>query len=192
MPQSLWGPPPAATAGHAGSSRRTLPREPPPALALPPALPAAIPTFAALPAADALTTPLVAMALIMLVAQLLGELLERLGQRRVIGEIVGGIALGPSLLGPLAPGLEQALFMLLIGLVLNPGLLQRRLAWPVASPWSASPCRWPWGSGLRSFWSAGCRISCRSITAWRGHCSWALPWRSQPSRCWRGSGRGGG
>lgn len=44
---------------------------------------------------------------------------------------------------------------------------------------------------MRSFWSAGCRICCRSITAGRGHCSWALPWRSQPSRCWRGSGRRG-
>ena len=117
---------------------------------MPPALLPAIPTFAALPAADALTTPLVAVALIMLVAQLLGELLERWGQPRVIGEILGGIALGPSLLGALAPGLEQALFgpavrpqlnllgqlglalfMFLIGLELNPALLQGRL--PLAS-----------------------------------------------------------
>ena len=97
-----------------------------------------------------LTTALVAVALIVLVAQLLGALLERWGQPRVIGEILGGIALGPSLLGAVAPALEQtlfgpalrpqlnllgqlglALFMFLIGLELNPALLQGRL--PLAS-----------------------------------------------------------
>ena len=94
--------------------------------------------------------PLVAVAVIVLVAQLLGALLQRWGQPRVIGEILGGIALGPSLLGVLAPGLEQALFagavrpqlnllgqlglalfMFLIGLELNPSLLRGRL--PLAS-----------------------------------------------------------
>ena len=108
------------------------------------------PLFAALAGPDTLTNALVAVALIVLVAQLLGALLERLGQPRVIGEILGGIALGPSLLGALAPGLEQALFgpavrpqlnllgqlglalfMFLIGLELNPALLQGRL--PLAS-----------------------------------------------------------
>jgi len=99
---------------------------------------------------DQLTTALVAVAVIMLTAQLLGALLERWGQPRVIGEILGGIALGPSLLGGMAPGLEQALFgpavrpqlnllgqlglalfMFLIGLELNPSLLRGRL--PLAS-----------------------------------------------------------
>ena len=108
------------------------------------------PLLAALPGPDTLTNALVAVALIVLVAQLLGALLERWGQPRVIGEILGGIALGPSLLGALAPGLEQALFgpavrpqlnllgqlglalfMFLIGLELNPALLQGRL--PLAS-----------------------------------------------------------
>ena len=108
------------------------------------------PLLAALAGPDTLTNALVAVALIVLVAQLLGALLERWGQPRVIGEILGGIALGPSLLGALAPGLEQALFgpavrpqlnllgqlglalfMFLIGLELNPALLQGRL--PLAS-----------------------------------------------------------
>ena len=101
-------------------------------------------------AGDPITTALVAVAVIMLTAQLLGALLERWGQPRVIGEILGGIALGPSLLGVIAPGLEQtlfgpavrpqlnllgqlglALFMFLIGLELNPSLLRGRL--PLAS-----------------------------------------------------------
>ena len=95
-------------------------------------------------------TTLVAIALIIVVAQLLGELAQRLQQPRVIGEIVGGIVLGPSLLGALVPGLEHqlfapevrsqlnllgqlglVLFMFLIGLELNPKLLQGRL--PLAS-----------------------------------------------------------
>ena len=101
-------------------------------------------------AGDPITTALVAVAVIMLTAQLLGALLERWGQPRVIGEILGGIALGPSLLGVIAPGVETslfgpavrpqlnllgqlglALFMFLIGLELNPSLLRGRL--PLAS-----------------------------------------------------------
>ena len=101
-------------------------------------------------AGDPISTALVAVAVIMLTAQLLGALLERWGQPRVIGEILGGIALGPSLLGAFAPGLETslfgpavrpqlnllgqlglALFMFLIGLELNPSLLRGRL--PLAS-----------------------------------------------------------
>ena len=102
------------------------------------------------PAATGISTALVAVALIVVVAQLLGELLQHWGQPRVIGEILGGIALGPSLLGAVAPGLEAqlfspavisqlnllgqlglALFMFLIGLELNPTLLRGRL--PLAS-----------------------------------------------------------
>ena len=109
-----------------------------------------MPVLAALPSIDGLTTALVAVAVIILVAQLLGALLERWGQPRVIGEILGGIALGPSLLGALAPALQQslfgpalrpqlnllgqlglALFMFLLGLELNPALLQGRI--PLAS-----------------------------------------------------------
>jgi Kef-type K+ transport system membrane component KefB len=97
-----------------------------------------------------LAMALLAVAVIVAVAQLLGALAERWGQPRVIGEIVGGIALGPSLLGWLAPGVEQTLFappvlgkidlmgqlglvlfMFLVGVELNPKLLQGRL--PLAS-----------------------------------------------------------
>jgi Kef-type K+ transport system membrane component KefB len=91
-------------------------------------------------------TALLAVAVVIVVAQLVGALAERLGQPRVIGEIVGGILLGPSLLGVLAPGVESTLFaapvrgqlhllgqlglvlfMFLVGVELNPRLLQGRL-----------------------------------------------------------------
>jgi Kef-type K+ transport system membrane component KefB len=84
------------------------------------------------------------------VAQLLGQLADRLGQPRVLGDIVGGILLGPSLLGALEPQLSAwlfspavrtqlnllgqlglVLFMFLVGLELNPRLLQGRI--PLAS-----------------------------------------------------------
>jgi Kef-type K+ transport system membrane component KefB len=97
-----------------------------------------------------LVTALLAVAVVITVAQLLGQLAERLGQPRVLGDIVGGILLGPSLLGSLAPQLSGwlfspavrtqlsllgqlglVLFMFLVGLELNPRLLQGRI--PLAS-----------------------------------------------------------
>ena len=48
--------------------------------------------------------------LILLTARLLGGLARRLGQPFVIGEMAAGIALGPSLLGAVAPGLFDRLF----------------------------------------------------------------------------------
>jgi len=47
---------------------------------------------------------------ILLVVQLFGNLCKRIGQQWVIGEILAGLALGPSLLGAIWPGLEKLLF----------------------------------------------------------------------------------
>ncbi|MCP9774344.1 cation:proton antiporter [Cyanobium sp. WAJ14-Wanaka] len=112
-----------------------------------------------------MATSLVAVALIVVVAQLLGELAQRWQQPRVIGEIVGGIVLGPSLLGAVAPDLEAhlftpevrsqldllgqlglVLFMFLIGLELNPKLLQGRI--PLASRITSVGVLLPLGLGV--------------------------------------------
>ena len=42
--------------------------------------------------------------------RLVGELMERFGQPAVMGQLIGGMLLGPSVLGALAPSLQQALF----------------------------------------------------------------------------------
>jgi Kef-type K+ transport system membrane component KefB len=47
---------------------------------------------------------------ILLVVQLFGSLSKHIGQQWVIGEILAGLALGPSLLGILWPGLKMQLF----------------------------------------------------------------------------------
>lgn len=93
-----------------------------------------------------LSAVLVALALVIVVSKLLGRLLARFDQPAVIGEILGGIVLGPSLLGALAPQLQQAvfsaavlpqlnllsqlgliLFMFLVGLEVNPEHLHGRM-----------------------------------------------------------------
>ena len=47
---------------------------------------------------------------ILLVVQFFGYLIRRIGQQWVIGEILAGIALGPSLLGSILPGVKLFLF----------------------------------------------------------------------------------
>ncbi len=49
-------------------------------------------------------------ALLLALARGLGEVARRLGQPQVIGETLAGVALGPSLLGALLPGVGAALF----------------------------------------------------------------------------------
>ncbi|GGJ29390.1 cation:proton antiporter domain-containing protein [Deinococcus roseus] len=57
-----------------------------------------------------LTLMFLQLAVILLVARLVGLLMRRMGQPQVIGEILAGIALGPSLLGLMAPTVQHALF----------------------------------------------------------------------------------
>jgi K+:H+ antiporter len=57
-----------------------------------------------------LATLLIQIVLIIIVARVLGALARRLGQPSVIGEMAAGIALGPSLLGAVAPGAFARLF----------------------------------------------------------------------------------
>src|SRR5881398_3089291 len=48
--------------------------------------------------------------IILVVVQVCGFLCRRIGQQWVIGEILAGLALGPSLLGELLPGVKAVLF----------------------------------------------------------------------------------
>jgi Kef-type K+ transport system membrane component KefB len=95
--------------------------------------------------ADALYHVLLALTSIMVLGRLLGKLFQHFGQPRVIGEMVAGIMLGPSLLGQIWPAamnfvlpdnvapnlgiiaqIGVILYMFLIGLELNAGLLRSR------------------------------------------------------------------
>ena len=88
---------------------------------------------------------LVALTAILLVSRVFGALFARLGQPRVLGEIVSGIALGPSVLGAVAPDIAARLispsvvealgaigevglilFMFLVGLEFDLGLVRRK------------------------------------------------------------------
>ncbi|MEU3955858.1 cation:proton antiporter [Streptomyces achromogenes] len=51
-----------------------------------------------------------AVAVILIACRLVSRLLRPLGQPPVVGEMVAGVALGPSVLGLLSPGLEKAVF----------------------------------------------------------------------------------
>lgn len=97
-------------------------------------------------ARSALPAVLLALVLILIAARFLGSAFQRIGQPRVIGEIVAGIALGPSLLGKVAPGVLEkiwtaevilvleilaqlgvVLYLFLVGLELNADLLRERI-----------------------------------------------------------------
>ncbi len=69
----------------------------------------------------------IAVAVVMLAARLMGVLFQRLGQPRVMGEVTAGILLGPTLLGKVAPDVQQSLFpsdvIPFIGVAANLGLI---------------------------------------------------------------------
>lgn len=50
------------------------------------------------------------LAVILATCRLVGLIAKRVGQPQVVGEMIAGVVLGPSLLGEIAPGVQQALF----------------------------------------------------------------------------------
>src|SRR5262249_40868000 len=48
--------------------------------------------------------------LLLLCGRLLGEAMQRIGQPAIMGQLLAGVILGPSVLGALWPGAENALF----------------------------------------------------------------------------------
>lgn len=50
------------------------------------------------------------LAVILATCRVVGLIAKRIGQPQVVGEMIAGVVLGPSLLGELAPGVQQALF----------------------------------------------------------------------------------
>jgi Kef-type K+ transport system membrane component KefB len=96
-------------------------------------------------ASETLLHVLLALTVVLVVARLLGSVFRHFHQPPVIGEVIAGIALGPSLLGRVAPEASQflmpahvapflgviaqvgvILYMFLVGLELNTLLLQKR------------------------------------------------------------------
>ncbi|MCZ9341910.1 cation:proton antiporter, partial [Streptomyces sp. TRM76130] len=76
---------------------------------------------------DALITHFAgASALILVAAHAAGRLARRLRQPSIVGQLAAGIALGPSLLGAVAPGAYAALFPTALGPALT-GLAQLAL-----------------------------------------------------------------
>jgi len=146
---------------------------------------------------------MLAIAVVIVAARAVGALAGRLGQPRVMGEVLAGILLGPTLLGGLLPGVQAylfptqvipllsaaadlglALYMFLVGLELEPGLLRGRVA--QAAFVSTASVAAPLLLGLP--WRCRCSPSSEPIPATpRSRCFSGRPCRSPPSRSWPAS-----
>jgi Kef-type K+ transport system membrane component KefB len=125
----------------------------PPSVAPPSAAPASAAPQTAAPrsAGDVLPHVLLALAVILVAARAVGLVFRRLGQPPVVGEVLAGILLGPSLLGRVSPPtlafllppevapflgiiaqVGVILFMFLVGVELDPGLMRNRTQATVA------------------------------------------------------------
>ena len=132
------GPPAAGTAAGGGGVAAGSPA-------------AGLPAAASRAAGDVLPHLLLALAVILVAARTVGLVFRRLGQPPVVGEVVAGILLGPSLLGRVSPAalafllppavapflgvIAQVgiiLFMFLVGVELDPGLMRNRTQATVA------------------------------------------------------------
>lgn len=113
---------------------------------------------------------LLALVVVIVVARLLGALFRRFNQPAVIGEVIAGVLLGPSLLGRVAPDISfyllppavapflgvlsqvgVILYMFLIGLELDTGLLRQRAHASVAISHASIVAPFLLGTGL-SLW----------------------------------------
>jgi Kef-type K+ transport system membrane component KefB len=120
--------------------------------------------------ADALLHVLLALAVVVVLGRLLGRLFARVGQPPVVGEVIAGILLGPSLLGRIAPGvagyvlpasvapslgviaqLGVTLYMFMVGLHLDAGLLRSRAHATVAISHASIVAPFVLGSTLALF-----------------------------------------
>ncbi|PYQ93994.1 MAG: cation/H(+) antiporter, partial [Acidobacteria bacterium] len=124
----------------------------------------------ALAAPNALLHVLLALAAVVVAGRILGRLFRWIGQPPVVGEVIAGILLGPSLLGRIAPGaaayvlpssvapslgvvaqLGVMLYMFLVGLQLNAGLLRGRAHATVATSHASIVAPFVLGSLLALF-----------------------------------------
>ena len=143
---------------------------------------------------------LLALVSILLLGRWMGKLFIYFGQPRVIGEMVAGIAIGPSLLGVIWPAAKDfilpadvgpylgiiaqigvILYMFLVGLELNAGLMRSRAHATIAISHTSILVPFFLGTILALWLYPHLRPSTRRFQALL--CSWALPCRSPPFPC---------